>query len=212
VGGRKTQEQLGYQNLKKAKTANLDKWGTDANHNILYVTGYSGSGKSTIAKSLANSKTNVIHLDTYFWKFDKNVTSKFHDKEFNKFLEQQFPVYKEIANADNHSKEKWKKVDMFMEQTEKFAAQQFKNGKKVIVEGVQLHDTTTYPDKNFFKGKPIVIVGSSAVVSVLRAAKRDERSLLMSPKMTKEFVEWYTDTHKNLSTLSDIVSAERGSE
>ena len=54
---------LGRQNLQKARTANLDKWGSDEKHNIVYIAGYSGSGKSTTALSLSRPGDKVIHLD-----------------------------------------------------------------------------------------------------------------------------------------------------
>ena len=64
-GVRRTQAQLGNLNLKKARTANFDKWGKDPEHNVAYISGYSGSGKSTTALSLAKPGDKVIHLDAY---------------------------------------------------------------------------------------------------------------------------------------------------
>lgn len=65
-GVRRTPEELGHKNLRKAKTANLDKWGKSPETNVLYIGGYSGSGKSTTARSLARKGDSVIHLDLYF--------------------------------------------------------------------------------------------------------------------------------------------------
>ena len=53
-------------NMKNADTQNLDKWGTDKDHNILYISGKSGSGKSTAALDMSETNTNIIHLDSYF--------------------------------------------------------------------------------------------------------------------------------------------------
>lgn len=53
-------------NMKNADTQHLDKWGADKDHNILYISGKSGSGKSTAALAMSDSNTNVIHLDSYF--------------------------------------------------------------------------------------------------------------------------------------------------
>ena len=47
-GVHRTEKDLGLDTLAKSKTANLKNWGKDSEHNILYITGYSGSGKSTI--------------------------------------------------------------------------------------------------------------------------------------------------------------------
>lgn len=204
-----------HKNLKGAKIANMESWGKDPNHNILYITGYSGSGKSTMARQLADSKTNVIHLDSYFEKMDKNVAASIHDKEFGLFLEKNFPEYKTISNAvkpERHSKEWWVKVDALMEQTEKFASKQFYKNKKVIVEGVQLHDEITYPDKNFFKDKPLIIMGTNALTSFFRASERDGRSNLTSLQSAKEYTQWYINTYKSLNRLSKHADAKVGSE
>lgn len=69
-----------------------------------------------------------------------------------------------------------------MEQSENFSQRQFSKGKKVIIEGVQLADETTYPDKNFFKDKPLIVAGTNSVNAFLRATLRDEKSVIMSPK------------------------------
>jgi len=211
-GIRRSPEELGYKALTSAKTANLDKWGKDEDHNILYVTGYSGSGKSTLARGLKDPTTNVIHLDTYFEKLDKNVASSFHDKDFKSYIETTFPEYINIPDMSSKSKGKWDALDAFMEKTEDFARQQFNNGKKVIVEGVQLQDETVYPDKTFFEGKPIAITGSKAIVSFLRASERDERSLITGLSQAKEYVQWYNQVNENLKVLSDITGVEKGSE
>lgn len=212
-GVRRTKEELGHQILAKSKTSNLDSWGKDSKHNILYVTGVSGSGKSTAAQSLADKNTNVIHLDPYFEKMDKNVAESIQDKEFNNFLKNNFPEYTKISNppeGERHSKQWWEKVDKLMEQTEKFSAQQFEKKKKVIVEGVQLNDKTTYPDKSFFKDKPLVITGTGSLTSFFRASQRDGKSFLTSIKSAKEYIKWYQNTNISLDALAKIANAERG--
>lgn len=40
-----SKDDYGLKNLKNARTANLDKWGSTKSNNTLYVVGYSGSGK-----------------------------------------------------------------------------------------------------------------------------------------------------------------------
>ena len=214
-GVRKTEAQLGKDTLAKSKTSNMDQWGKDPQHNILYVTGYSGSGKSTVARSLADKNTNVIHLDSFFEKPDKNVLSSLQDKEFKDFLKQNFSDHNKISklgDMSNQSKEKWKLVDAFMDQTERFAAQQFTKGKKVIVEGVQLSDDTTYPNKSFFKDKPLVITGTNAIQSFLRANERDGRTTITSLQSAKEYVQWYTNMNKSLNTLANTTNAKRGED
>ena len=49
-------EKLSLKNIRRAETSNLDKFGKDRDHNVLYIAGYSGSGKSTMASALARKK------------------------------------------------------------------------------------------------------------------------------------------------------------
>lgn len=83
-GVRRTPEQLGHYNLKKARTANMDKWGKTPNTNVCYIGGYSGSGKSTTARSLADKNTDVIHLDSFFEQ--GSVGKDLRNRNFLKFL------------------------------------------------------------------------------------------------------------------------------
>lgn len=56
---------MAYQNLESSKKFNLDSWGLDSDHNILYITGLSGSGKSTTANSFSTDTNVIFHLDDY---------------------------------------------------------------------------------------------------------------------------------------------------
>lgn len=88
-GVRRIPVQLGYKNLQKAKTANLDKWGKSPDTNVLYVGGYSGSGKSTAAISIARPNDQVIHLDLY--SDEVSSGAGFQNKDFNKHLDKTVP-------------------------------------------------------------------------------------------------------------------------
>lgn len=44
---------------------NVDKFGKDPNHNVLYIVGLSGSGKTYTAERLADSDTDIVNLDEY---------------------------------------------------------------------------------------------------------------------------------------------------
>jgi len=199
-------------NKVQSKISNIDKWGKDKDHNILYITGYSGSGKSTLANKFKDNNTNVIHLDPYFQKMNKNVLDKILDKDFTNYLDKNFPDYKSILNGktkNTNNKEHWAKVDKLMAQTEKFAAQQYPN-KKVIVEGVQLGDETTYPNKEFFKDKPLAITETSALTSRLRSAKRDGIPITKMIKEAKLDMKWYGNMNVSLSDLSKTANVKKG--
>lgn len=140
-------------NMKNADTQYLDKWGTDKDHNILYISGKSGSGKSTAALAMSDSNTNVIHLDSYFELKNKSEANKNKNERFNNFLKKNDFDANSLNDGklfENNIKEYFKKVDKFTELSEEFGRTEFDSSRKVIMEGVQLLDETMYPNKSFF--------------------------------------------------------------
>jgi len=168
--------------LKNAKTYNLDSWGKDPDHNILYVTGFSGSGKSTAAENLGDKNTDVVHLDIYIepW-MDSEETGIYECKALNKFLDKKGVPYKKLRDGSfndetgkpYNNKQWWKTIDQLQEGIEAFGKSQYNKKRRVVVEGVAMNDETMYEDKSFFKGKPLAIMKTGAIKSTYRAAKRD---------------------------------------
>ena len=163
-------------NMKNADTQNLDKWGTDKDHNILYISGKSGSGKSTAALAMSDSNTNVIHLDSYFELKNKSEASKNKNERFNNFLKKNGFDINSLNDGKlfkNDINEYFKKVDKFAELSEEFGRAEFDNSRKVIMEGVQLLDETMYPDKRFFDDKSCILLKTNDDISRKRAKERD---------------------------------------
>ena len=163
-------------NMKNADTQNLDKWGTDKEHNILYISGKSGSGKSTAALAMSDSNTNVIHLDSYFELKNKSEASKNKNERFNNFLKKNGFDINSLNDGKlfkNDINEYFKKVDKFAELSEEFGRAEFDNSRKVIMEGVQLLDETMYPDKRFFDDKSCILLKTNDDISRKRAKERD---------------------------------------
>ena len=204
---------LSDQIIRKSKNSNLEIWGKTKDTNILYITGYSGSGKSTVAKRMADNNTNIFHLDSFFEKMDNNVAASVRDKEFMAYLGKNFPKHNNIITSKSrHSKDWWSNVDSLMSHTERFAKEQFTKGKRVIIEGVQLSDDTTYPDKTFFKNKPIMILETKAKTSMARAWERDGKTNKISKESLDEYVKWYLNMHESLDKLSLVVNAKKGQD
>lgn len=220
-GIRRTPEQLGHYNLKKAKTANFDKWGKSPETNILWVTGYSGSGKSTVALDIAKPNDKVIHLDVYSNEQPESV--RFQDKDFNAHLDKTVPRWREMATSYRNSKSKlpfaskeyWNVVDKFAKELEKFARGQYKSGNRVIVEGVQILDNWLYSGYDHFKGQPIAVLKTSRAQSILRAYARDDQKDLkkaLSELFAKNGTNWSSEQPQKIKDLSNTVEAKRGSE
>ena len=164
------------ENMKNAETQNLDKFGTDKDHNILYISGKSGSGKSTAALAMSDSNTSIIHLDSYFELKNKSEANKNKNKRFNNFLKRNGFDANSLNDGKlfkNDIKAYFKKVDKFTELSEEFGRTEFNDSRKVIMEGVQLLDETMYPNKRFFYDKPCILLKTNDDVSRKRAKERD---------------------------------------
>ena len=164
------------ENMKNAETQNLDKFGTDKDHNILYISGKSGSGKSTAALAMSDSNTSIIHLDSYFELKNKSEANKNKNKRFNNFLKRNGFDVNSLNDGKlfkNDIKAYFKKVDKFTELSEEFGRTEFNDSRKVIMEGVQLLDETMYPNKRFFYDKPCILLKTNDDVSRKRAKERD---------------------------------------
>lgn len=211
-GVRRTPEQLGYTNLRKARTSNLDKWGKDPNHNVAYIGGYSGSGKSTVARSLSDKSTDIVHLDLYFERGMSDSENRC--KEFDSYLR------KHKTKAPNElSMKEWasnKTLQKFEEAIELFGKEQYKKGRKVIAEGVEVLDGGIRPDKTFFTDKPLILLSTNPVTSMKRAFDRDGRGNLVvglrNLDSAKEYVAWYAQTHGQLNDMARQTKAKRGSD
>ena len=79
---------------RKSIDFNIDKWGKSEDTNILFITGLSGSGKSTKAVQIAKENgAEIIHLDPYY-ETDIQDAGKIYNKNFNKYLDKNFPDHK----------------------------------------------------------------------------------------------------------------------
>lgn len=204
-------ETLAIKNLKRAKTANMDKFGKDPKHNACYIAGYSGSGKSTTALGLKRKNDKVIHLDSYS---DAGL-DRMHDKEFNKFLERHGVNYKNIRFKQLQKAQKehkgeaayWKQVDAFRDAIEKFSEEQYELGNRVYVEGVQIPDEWL-AERSWYKGKPTIILGTSFRQSANRGDMRDGINTADKGKSWIEERERVQKMmSKNLSSLAEQTGA-----
>ena len=166
---------MAQENLKNADILNLEKFGKDKDHNILYISGRSGSGKSTVALAMKDENTDVIHLDSYFELRNKD-SMKNQNPNFNKFLKEHSfdPASlndEKLFKAD--IKKYFRKVDQFTKLSEDFGRYSFEIQRKVIMEGVQLLDETMYPNKSSLSDKPRIILKTNDKIAKKRAVERD---------------------------------------
>ena len=200
-------ERLSVKNIKNAETANLDKFGKDRNHNALYIAGYSGSGKSTMASGIARKNDKIIRLDFYAEPI-RSDTSKLMDKDFNQFLESKGVDYKKVANAGKKGNEffntgrYWNEVDKIREAIEDFSKEQYDKGNRVIVEGVQIQGDWLAGEKSYYKDKPIIILRTPAIKSIQRGSMRDGITGINAVKHLLEVSKYYKNVNKKLTDLA----------
>lgn len=191
---------------KLTKNANMDKWGKDRQHNICYITGHSGSGKTTMASNIKRSGDIVVNLDRY------SQSNNIKNTEFDDYLDHEVEDWRKIASATYTGEkgtiklcgdEYWNIVDKFSKALEGYSADEYDKGNRVIVEGIQIADNWLYPCSSYYIGKPIIILTTNINVSIQRVVARDK---LKSEDMNK-YLGWYMDTEKRLNDLIRVTSA-----
>ncbi len=192
------------QNMKKAKARNLDKWGKDPNHNVLYIIGTSGSGKSTTAKGLASNDDSIIHLDTLLEK-EAHKSPSFN-KDFEHFLRNKGVDIDKARDATIDKKERWKAIDDIGNHVESYGRDCYNRGKRVIIEGAQMGDDTMFPDKNYFKDKPTITMKNNYIRNSIRASRRDGDKLIDTAKtvLDPKRKNWYNYINKNIDKINNL--------
>ena len=100
---------------------------------------------------------------------DQNVLNK----NFNKYLEKNFPEYKHRPAVRTVEQGKW--LDKYERSVLNYGKQLYPK-KKLIVEGIQILDTAFVLDKNYFKDKPLIVMSTGVLKSQLSASIRDGES------------------------------------
>ena len=169
---------------------NLESLKPIPGENILFITGYSGAGKSTtMSKIKEQYRDNVItvagdyfyQLCRYKYVIENNIrTAKpkwiFPSKECRDFVGPIIYKYMEthydkihITNDTFRNPELGKYWDSFILWLYDECESNIYNGKIIVVEGVQMHVN----EIDLYKDRPMIIMGTSMKTSYWRKAKRD---------------------------------------
>lgn len=192
----------------------LDTWGKSPKTNVLWVTGVSGSGKSTFAKDMASkNKADLIDIDLYTFKTASKYKSQMN-QSFNKWLDKNVPnweqmqrdAYAVLTKTDRRGvgKEaagKW--FDTMEDAIKKFGEEAY-GKRKVVAEGVQILDETLfYKNKKALKGQPLVIMDMDLTESILSRMSRDKQSLekALNPERIKQGELWYKQLRKLMADV-----------
>ena len=165
--------------LKSAKDIyhNKDKF-KSGETTLCFITGLSGSGKSSMGTAMVKGAKNIEHYDMDDIVFNKqnhdmNYYKNYGDLVYKFFSgpgQKYFVTFKEIKSSLNTSEDKYR--DEITNAFVDFAISYAKSHKntKFIVEGVWLY---RYVSPNKLKDYAVCIKGTSAATSMMRAAKRD---------------------------------------
>lgn len=156
---------------KKNAELDIDMWKKDSDHNILFITGLSGSGKSTYARQLAKEENaTIIELDIFqcYDKF-KNAGTRKNDismKMVSEFLEDN----PEMVDIDFSNIKLESFGDSFTKYFKWLLNKLHKSNERYIIEGIHIMLFIPYSD---IKGEPIICIGTSMIKSFWRMWKRE---------------------------------------
>lgn len=181
---------------KKDLEINLDKF-ESGEKNILLITGLSGSGKSTTAKSLA-SKHNCINyeldcLEFYLRGYLSREEAIGNEDGLIAFIDSK----KISTNKDINENEYASLYREYIKFLITWCSKQ--KNKKFIIEGLQIYETYKDGD-SYITCCPMIIKGTSALVSTIRAAKRNGGSFI---KQLGPLFKWILKDDKVLDKLRD---------
>ena len=179
---------------KKDLEINLDKF-ESGEKNILLITGFSGSGKSTLAKSLSSKyKCANYELDCLNFYYSGMVTRENLIGEEDGLVA--FIDSKKLEPNKSVNNKEWLAlyrdyIKFLISWCEK------QKDKKFIIEGLQIYEIYQDGDTHI-TSCPIIIKGTSGLVSAIRGAKRNDGSF------AKEFgplIMWALKDNKALNKL-----------
>lgn len=92
---------------------------------------------------------------------------------------------------------------------DEFSAREYKNGRKVICEGVQIADKDFLrTDPNFYNDKPLIILGTSSKEAANRGGQRDG----LNENDIQDRLDWNKVMNQRLKSLEKSAQAKRGSD
>ena len=164
---------------KKNMEFNMDNLDREPGRNMIFVTGYSGSGKSTLANELKDKYEPSVYIEldcikNNHYLFDWGTDLPIGHKIIQDFIQKKYGGEKRWDMNNKEEKRDFVQTfNLFMEYIREYAESHCKI--IFIIEGVQIafnHDIYLHDDD------PLVIMGTSAVVSSRRGAKRDHMKFI----------------------------------
>lgn len=179
-------------------THNLSKWGTGPDQsNILYITGLSGSGKTTISEEYSKKyNAEVFELDLMDYKYEETFENRFIIKAFKKFPKYKVLINKSIGHSFNFENEQ-DYIDFIKVKKEALNyiidLMKKEKNKLFIVEGIQIF--YDYFPSDLLED-PLIVKGTSNISSIMRRVKRHNLGQFSFKNFLIELKEWFSVNHK----------------
>lgn len=201
---------------------------------VLWITGQSGGGKTTIANKMADAMNcdllgiddieHFLHMLAEPDKADEIKRAITQDKNYkmiydrlgkNKQLIEDMTIHRGWSNTEwtNH----YKKLFLWLYKMVKMIVPRYTNSNQCIIEGVQIPQLYI-EDKSLFKNCAIIVRGTSTVTSLIRRLKRDNPtfgSIKDIPGTLDNifgYLKMYKDWHKDISEFRDKGPIKESSE
>lgn len=177
---------------------NFDKF-ESGKSNILLITGLSGSGKSTLAANLAKKykceNFELDCLDFYLGGYLSKEKAKKYEPALYDFIEKKNLKQDKNLSSNELYKEYIKYIISWCKKHK---------DTKYIIEGLQIYEVYEDGD-SFITSNPIIIKGTSALISSIRAAKRNEGPFL---KEFKDLIKWAIKDSKSMKKLKNSIKED----
>jgi len=163
--------------------------------NLCFITGHSGSGKSTMAHKAEKDNVEVYELDDLIWNkmsYTMENFKEYGDMFYSYFSGQGKKFYYTVEDVENGTVkpvgDDYEKllIDDFMGYAIKYANSH--KDKKFIIEGVWLVD---FYEPSALKDFAVYIKGTSLLVSRWRAAKRDSKDAPKGKRLINRFKNFF---------------------
>lgn len=177
--------------------------------NICFITGLSGSGKSTIGEKVANeNKAEWIELDIF--EHCRSFTDdqlKEAGEVFYEYLSSHKKVWDALKNNKLHGNELGEEIKKFLSYCISWCKRH--KEKKWIIEGVQIY---SFGDPEKIKHEPIIFVNASMVKSIIQRWKRNGNGKIdLLKELKNEFpqmLRWYIENERDLQKFIKAVVNE----
>lgn len=184
---------------KEDTEIDLDKW-KPGKKNILFVTGLSGGGKSTVAKKLsAENQAMYIELDKIEAAYEfigKDSYNRADEDLINEY-------YKKYGIKKDPKKMSNDEYNKYSNECFRFMYNEMKKDKETlyVVEGIQVIRYAKEEFSNEIFNSPMIIKNTSMLVSMIRRLKRDGEFKIGDKKDILNALRWYIDQEYSLSCL-----------